>query len=248
MNNIIFIFIFFIIYIIYYIIEFNEYYFISIYTRTLEKDGFIVLYDKKYINSETIPNEKLKNDILQKLPKNYIFMDYYYKIENTILSTFHRDVTSSQYLYKTKYPVYTLILYKYDGCLLSLCPGSNHTYPFVNSHILNINGNAGTCFLFNCEILHAGCNNSCKKRELIQYKICHKDDIGKLNHLNGIHVIKKNILNNNCNSNLNRISRKFSYFLEFPINYIFNPLMIKKTDGIIGKIQDYIPLKFYNNT
>jgi hypothetical protein len=248
-KNIIFIFIFIIIlYIIYYSIEFDEYFLTSIYKRTLDKDGFIILYDKEYTNINTIPTNKLIDDVLKKLPKNYIFLDYYYKIENTVLSTFHRDVTSSQYLFKTKYPVYTLILYKYDGCLLSVCPGSHNTYPFVNSHILNINGYRGTCFLINSELLHAGCNSSCEKRELIQYKICHKDDFEKLNNLNGIHIIKKNIINNNCGDILNKIARKTSYFFEFPINYIFNPLLIKKNDGIIGKIQDYVPLKFYNNT
>ena len=245
-NILIFIFIF-IVYIICYSFEFNEYFLTSIHKRTLNNDGFIILYDKNYININNYPNNKLIYDVLQKLPSNYIFMDYYYKIKNTVLSTFHRDVTSSQHIYKTKYPVYTLILYKYDGCLLSLCPGSDNTYPFVYSHIINISGKAGTCFLFNCELLHAGCNNNCEKRELIQYKICHKDDLEKLNHLNGIHMTKDNI-NNDCNNIKNNILKKLSYFFEFPINYILNPLMIEKKDGILGKIQKYIPLDFYNNT
>ena len=71
-------------------------------------------------------------------------MDYIYKINDGALSTFHRDVTSS----KTIYPVYTLILYKYDGELLSVCPSSNTTYPFVTSRIVNVEGKSGTCFLF----------------------------------------------------------------------------------------------------
>lgn len=35
-----------------------------------------------------------------------------------------------------------------------------------------------------------------------------------------------------------------------PINYILYPLMIKRenTNSIIGKIQTFIPITFYNNT
>ena len=82
----------------------------------------------------------LKKDVLNILPKNYVFLDYQYSIFNSAVSTFHRDITSSRKIYNTKYDVYTVILYKYSGDLLSVCPGSNNTYPFVNSHIVNING------------------------------------------------------------------------------------------------------------
>jgi hypothetical protein len=85
--------------------------------------------------------------------------------------------------------VYTLILYKNEGELLSLCPRSNQTYPFVWSSIVNVKGKRGTAFLFDCDLLHAGCTNYCKEREVIQYKICHHDDLNKLKHLQGI---KKN--------------------------------------------------------
>ena len=109
-------------------------------TRKLKNDGFCVLY-RQTISQPCI---KLQEDVLSKLPTGYVFMDYIYKINDGALSTFHRDVTSS----KTIYPVYTLILYKYDGELLSVCPSSNTTYPFVTSRIVNVEGKSGTCFLF----------------------------------------------------------------------------------------------------
>jgi hypothetical protein len=43
--------------------------------------------------------------------------------------------------------------------------------------------------------------------------------------------------------------RKMSYYFEFPVNYLFYPLMTKREsdDSMIGKIQRMIPIKYYNN-
>ena len=71
---------------------------VSISGLSLEKDGIIQLND---VNS--------KEDVLQLLPPNYTFIPYRYHIKGPGVSTFHRDVTSSPYEYKSKYPVYTLI-------------------------------------------------------------------------------------------------------------------------------------------
>lgn len=167
----------------FFLFETNEDYNVSIKQRRLKYDGFTVLYDKNYVNIKKYPSEKLIRDVLDKLPAGYQFLDYVYTIEDAALSVFHRDVTSSKNNYKTRYPVYTLILYKYDGELLSLCPGSDSTYPFVFSKIVNITGVKGTAFLFDSDLLHAGCKNNCKERNVVQYKICHKEDLSKLSHL-----------------------------------------------------------------
>ena len=232
-----------ILFIVYYLFEDNEYFETSIKTRSLENDGFIVLYDTEY-NTNT---DKLKKKVLEILPERYSFMDYRYKIKNVALSTFHRDVTSSKNTYNTKHPVYTLILYKYDGDLLSICPSSHKSYPFVWSKIVNIQGKSGTAFLFDCDILHAGCTNDCSYRELIQYKICHDDDTQLLNHLSGVDINKTE----QCVINYqNKFLRKLSYFFEMPINYIFTPFLLKREDNnsIIGYIQSHIPFTFYNNS
>jgi len=242
-----------------FVVVFFCFYFIEIHEKTgeviekytLENDGICILFNPEYATKSMHNNNKnnaLTQDILNKLPEGYVFLDYIYKIENSSLSTFHRDVTSSKQIFHTKYPVYTAILYKYSGELLSFCPGSNFTYPFVWSRIRNISGESGTVFLFDCDILHAGCDNECKlKREVLQYKICHKDDLEKLKELSGINVVK---IEKECKTTIwNKIIRKTSYFLEMPINTFLYPLMIKreKANTIIGKIQEFIPISFYNN-
>lgn len=222
---------------------------------SLHKNGIQLFYNKSYLTNENI-SLILKKDILNVLPQNYMFMDYTYTIKNSALSTFHRDVTSSQKIYNTKYPVYTAILYKTGGNLLSIVPNSELHYPFAMNFIHNISGESGTAILFNSDTLHCGISNSCEYRELIQYKICHKDDLKLLTHLQGIHKIKHNIKckNNEKYDEIDYIkmwlARKLTYLFQLPINVLFYPFMTKKYDSntFYGKIQEYIPLNFYNNT
>lgn len=197
-------------YFTYYIQENYEYCSISLNTRTIEKDGFCILYHPIYADkTHHMPCAELKQSVLNILPPGYLFIDYVYKINNVSLSTFHRDVTSSKYLLKTKHTVFTLILYKYDGELLSVCPGSNKTYPFVWSRILNLHGKSGTAVLFDSELLHAGRTNHCRNRRVIQYKLCHKDDLKKLDTLQGVSMEKTEICENTVYS---LVRRKLSYF------------------------------------
>jgi len=238
----------FVVYMAYYMTEEYESYTQSIQTRSLEKDGFCVLHNPDYA-THTVdkPCNELHDDVLNKLPNGYVFIDYVYKIRNASLSTFHRDVTSSKHIFDTTHPVYTLILYKYNGELLSVCPASDKSYPFAWSRILNINGRSGTVFLFDCDLLHAGRINQCRDRDVIQYKICHESDIHKLQSLNGIRMEKTDVCVNTLGLAMKRTA---SYFFEMPINYIAYPLMIKRerTDSIVGWIQSLIPLQFYNNS
>jgi hypothetical protein len=149
----------------------------SDYKPNLETDGFILM------------DRPIADKVLEKLPEGYTFLDYRYTIEGCTLSTFHRDVTSSQYIFKTKHPVYTFITYDYDGPALSVCPGSHQTAPFLMNRPVIINSNS---VLFNCDVVHAGSLNLDKKpRRAIQYKIAHRDDLEKLKHLDGIDKVKK---------------------------------------------------------
>jgi hypothetical protein len=218
----------------------------AIKTYSLETDGFCVLFNEKYAEINDLPSDQLKKDVLAILPDGYNFIDYVYKINDGALSTFHRDVTSSKTIYHTTYPVYTLILYKYDGGLLSVCPGSAKSYPFVWSLIENLVGKSGTVVLFDCDLLHAGSFNNCKKRNVIQYKICHQYDSKKLRHLAGIRQEKHAI----CELTwFNIMMRKSSYMFELPLNYLFYPFMLKRENSntFIGLIQSFIPVDFYNN-
>lgn len=232
------------IYILYYCIEHNETWSYARKHRTLESDGFILFLCDDYAKDGL--THAFKQEVLKKLPQGYQFANYSYAIKNATISTFHRDVTSSQKLYNSAHPVYTLVIYKHEGCLLSVCPGSNYSYPFVSSQVVNISGPAGACILFNCDLLHAGCFNNCNPREIVQYKLFHQDDVSLFEHLHDVHVFKEE---EHCDDSMSvHFIRKCSYFFELPINTIFYPLFQKKhSNGLLKDIQDYSSMQFYYN-
>jgi hypothetical protein len=188
---------------------------------TLEEDGFIVM------------ERPTKRHIIEQLPKGYEFLDYKYTIEGCTLSTFHRDVTSSQYIFKTKHPVYTFITYEYDGPALSVCPGSHKTAPLLFSRPVIVNAKS---VLFNCDLVHAGSLNLDRKpRRAVQYKIAHRDDHEKLKHLGGINKLKRG----NCdkmNPTLDTFYRKLSLTFSYIINHHMTPYLQNRESNILCKL------------
>lgn len=205
--------------------------------RTLENDGYKVF------------NNFNKKMVLKELPKGYEFLNYKYKVKGCSLSTFHRDVTSSQTIFKTKYPVFTCITYKNNGNLLAICPSSHKTTPFLFERPLIINGKEGTTILFNCDIIHSGAINEFgENREATQYKICHREDKDKLKHLIGINKTT----NGNCKNNLiyEYGLRKISLFYPFIINHLFTSILQERPekDGILETlISKFYIGDFYNS-
>jgi hypothetical protein len=189
--------------------------------RTLNDDGYVV-----------IPNAT-KEKALHFLPHNYVFLDYTYIIEGCSLSTFHRDVTSSQYIFNTQYPTYTFIVYKNAGSLLTVCPSSEKTIPFCFSQPVTIIGEAGTGVLFDCDLLHTGTfNNKDKSRYVEQYKIVHISDLEKMKHLQGIHITKSG----NCDISYiyEWLTRKLSLGFPFLFNHVLTPYLQDKQPGYLG--------------
>jgi len=189
------------------------------YTPTLEEDGFLVL------------ERPTKRQILKRLPPGYRFLDYTYTIDGCTLSTFHRDVTSSQYVFKTKHPVYTFITYEHDGPTLSVCPGSHATAPFLTSRPTTLHAKS---VLFNCDLVHAGSLNPEKKpRKAVQYKIAHRDDVEKLKHLQGIHKTKYGACNKKT---LDVLYRKLSLTFSYIINHHLTPYLQNKESNLLCKL------------
>src|SRR6056300_1319580 len=193
----------------------------SSYKPKLKKDGFLLM------------NHPDKDEILNKLPDGYEFLDYKYTINGCTLSTFHRDVTSSQYIFKTKHPVYTFITYEYDGPALSVCPGSHKTAPLLFSRPVIVNAKS---VLFNCDLVHAGSLNLDRKpRRAVQYKIAHRDDHEKLKHLGGINKLKRG----NCdkmNPTLDTFYRKLSLTFSYIINHHMTPSLQNRESNILCKL------------
>lgn len=213
-------------------------------TRTLDQDGYIVIRDS---NKETV---------LERLPTDYVFLKYKYIIRGCSLSTFHRDVTSSSYIYNTTHPVYTYIEYtnktnanktnQTNQPLLSVCPGSHKSTPFLYSSPLTIWGKGTTGILFNCDLVHAGAINRLGVlRYAEQYKIAHKDDIATLEHLQNIHMEK----DGDCDISpfYEYMTRRVSWIFSHIANHHFTSYLQTRPDTHIGKmLLSLYGREFYN--
>ena len=188
----------------------------------LERDGLILM------------DTPSRTDILNVLPEGYVFLDYTYTIHGCTLSTFHRDVTSSQYVFKTKHPVYTFITYEYDGPALSVCPGSHKTAPLLYSRPVTVNAKS---VLFNCDVVHAGSMNLEKKpRKAVQYKIAHVDDLDTLKHLDGIRKVKRGDCDKRTNVTLDVLYRKLSIIFSYVINHHMTPYLQNRESTTLCKL------------
>ncbi len=199
---------------------------------TLSDDGFMIF-----------DHDNIEEIMRTNLSKDFILIDYLYIIKGCTLSTFHRDVTSSSFIHKTKYPVYTIISYYNNGPLLALCPESHTTTPFLFQSPVIISGKPKTSILFNCDVVHAGAlNNLGNNRLAIQRKICHKDDLKTLSHLIGIK--KTNI--GKCDKNNNNyyyFLRKISLMFSFVFNHLLTGFLQNKPQK--DSISDYLIDKYY---
>jgi len=188
-----------------------------------------------------------KSEALKRLPKGYQYLNYRYTIDGCSLSTFHRDVTSSPYIFKTKHPVYTFIVYTTPGKpssptpLLSVCPGSHLTVPFLYSNPVIISSTdlatSKTGVLFHCDLVHAGAliphTQISMNRHVQQYKIAHADDLDKLAHLNNINMTKSGT----CEGSYiyEWFSRRVSWMFSYIINHRLTPYLQTRPDTPFGQ-------------
>ena len=174
-----------------------------------------------------------KNTVLALLPPDYEFLDYRYSITGCSLSTFHRDVTSSPYEFKSRHPIYTLICYGGEGELLSVVPGSHRSVPFVWNPPQIIDSTVSQHVLFHCDVLHAGVISRDDSRIAVQFKIAHKDDLPLLTELQGINVEKQE--SQSIPVTYEWICRKLSLLFPALINHVFTTYLQRQDGSLINR-------------
>lgn len=175
-----------------------------------------------------------KQAVLKRLPVGYEFLDYRYSITGCSMSTFHRDVTSSLFLFKTRHPVYTLISYGSEGKLLSVVPGSQASVPFVWGAPRVIDSTQAKAVLFHCDVLHAGVISRDPQRLAVQYKIAHRDDLPLLAELQGIDVDKRETTS--IALGYEWLSRKLSLMFPFLINHVFTRYLQRQSNTLLNRL------------
>jgi len=200
---------------------------------------------KQICQNKIIP--EIERQVLELLPEDYVFLDYSYEISNSSLYTFHRDVTSSKTFQNLSYPSYTLIIYFSKGNHLSISEGSNTT-SFITPTPTTIFGDIGHSILFDSDMVHAAALNTTTERYCKQYKICHKEDIDKLNHLNNQHIRKKEQIQyiTYFQKLLRLLSHK--YIPLFDNKQIGKFIERKHNNYIVKLFSKIFKLDFFNNT
>ncbi len=188
----------------------------------LEKDGVLLLQNCR------------PEAVLALLPEGYEFLDYRYSITGCALSTFHRDVTSSPYVFKSQQPIYTLICYGSKGKMLSVVPGSHRQTPLVWNSAKIISSEQANAVLFHCDVLHAGVISRDLNRQAVQYKIAHRDDLALLGNLQGIDVNKQEA--NSVPLVYEWLCRKLSLMFPFLINHVFTRYLQQQDDSWLNRL------------
>ena len=135
-----------------------------------------------------LPPGSSEASALAHLPEGYVLLNYRFCIRGVTLSTFHRDVTSSARVFQTKHPTYTVIRYCNQGPHLAYCPRSHRS--FMGCTLPRwTRGAAGTVYVFDCDLVHAGCPTSDCNRVVEQFKAAHEDDVPRLMHLDGTDTV-----------------------------------------------------------
>jgi len=239
----------------------------------LEKDGFCICKNhfsekeisdliqnchmKKYkeIKTQLIANEKLNTMIEKYVGHDYLFQDYIWIIEKSVVHTCHRDNNGDFFNEHQKYPSYTMILFleNMDKCL-GVIPTS-HTH--VNSHNINFENavihilcNQGDVILFNANLIHVGAINEKKDNIRIQMKITHREDIEALSYYENYNKI----LNQDTQLPvfLQKAQKKISCMFPFVSNYTQQD-NIRSSRGsdngaMIGIPQKIFSYLFYGNS
>lgn len=209
--------------------EIKKYIFTTKYTRFLENIKAVLHYNKvKDFN-------------------NYILVDYSYIINNSSISTYHRDYTSSKQYNNLNFTSYTMILYL-DNTNLNIIPDSHlEKFPiYLIDNSRQIKFNPGEAIIFDADLLHSGeISKTNEQRRCIQFKIVHKDDIENVKHLINYHNVNENKNNNNYYLKLlyNNISRMIPFVSDIFNKQISNSFHSHKT-----KIQEFISYLFYSST
>jgi len=128
----------------------------------------------------------LKNSCLEKTGKDYVFQDYIWIIQKSLIHTCHRDNNGDFFNVGQKHPSYTLLIYlePMEKCL-GVIPKSHYKkYSYgvnIGDPVIHLSCKPGDMILFNANLIHVGAINPTNHHLRCQMKLSHKEDIPVLN-------------------------------------------------------------------
>ena len=202
-----------------------------------------------------IQHPKLNNECLKQLDNDgYIFQDYIWIIQKSVVHTCHRDNNGDFFNIGQKYPSYTILIYlePMEKCL-GVIPTSHlnkTSFGFnIKDQVINLVCNPGDVIMFNANLIHVGAMNKTDDHLRCQMKISHRDDIELLGYYQDFHkVLNKE---NTIPHFLRDIQKRASCALPIVSNYTQNE-NIRSSRGSdngvdVGIFQQIFSYIFYGN-
>lgn len=136
----------------------------------------------KEMKSVLLNHKNLKTKCVEKTGPDYIFQDYIWIIQKSVVHTCHRDNNGDFFNEGQKHPSYTALVYlePMEKCL-GVIPKSHLKKDAFNYNItdqvVNLVCNPGDVIMFNANLIHVGAMNEKNDHLRCQLKFSHKDDI-----------------------------------------------------------------------
>lgn len=134
-----------------------------------------------------IQHTGLQNKCFKKTGENYIFQDYIWIIQKSVVHTCHRDNNGDFFNKGQKYPSYTVLVYLEPmEKSLGVIPKSHlekGSFNFnITDPIIHLTCNPGDVIIFNANLIHVGAMNKKDHHLRCQMKVSHREDIPVLGY------------------------------------------------------------------
>jgi ectoine hydroxylase-related dioxygenase (phytanoyl-CoA dioxygenase family) len=202
-----------------------------------------------------LQHENLKNVCSNQTSAEYVFQDYIWIIQKSVVHTCHRDNNGDFFNKEQQHPSYTVLVYlePMEKCL-GVIPKSHF---YVNSFNVNFTDkvihlpcNPGDIIMFNANLIHVGAINKKQDSLRCQLKFSHKDDIPILDYYQNYNKVLNET--NHLPLGLRQMQKQFSCSLPILSNLTQseNIRTARGSDnGVnIGYFQKFFSLLFYGNS
>jgi hypothetical protein len=196
---------------------------------------------------DSLKNDKKVLDFVHStLSDDYIIMDYIMFLSNSVLHTCHRDNNGSRFN-DIEHKSYTMIIYvdDMDRCLDVIPRSHNHLGWYKTDTTKSFMCKPGSIILFDSDLIHSGSlNEDTTNNRRIQMKVCHKDDVKKLDFYSDYYKI---LDKKNTNSDFSKKIQKH-FTCTYPVFADFTQGSNKDyISGNISGIEKVFSQLFYSN-
>jgi ectoine hydroxylase-related dioxygenase (phytanoyl-CoA dioxygenase family) len=206
---------------------------------SLKKDGVVIIpnvFNNEEINylkdlctegsyqktkDYLLHHKKLENVCSKQASSEYVFQDYIWIIQKSVVHTCHRDNNGDFFNKGQKHPSYTILVYlePMEKCL-GVIPESHLDKNSFNvnlaDEVINLPCSPGDVIMFNANLIHVGAMNKKQDNIRCQLKYSHKDDIETLKYYQGYNKVLNE--DNHLPVYLRQIQKSISCSLPFLSN------------------------------